>query len=229
MSRKVGIYVMMLAFVIIFVGIVYLNFSQPVEPSTVLYKQYCDQLVEIDDSGIYEVQANVVNNSSLIVLLTSTTDTSTVAHVNVSFLNQEGKEILVSSNNAFVFANNYGLAIFNLPDLSDNYAGEIQITIIEETVDNDDVDISNIVYETSDSLPLTLSITNNNNYSISNLVTYLVALRNDDIINVDTFYHDSILSKETVRDESSTFIEYEDDDFLPYDNLLAFTSSANIG
>ena len=67
MSRKVGIYVMMLAFVIIVVGIVYLNFSQPVEPSTVLYKQYCDQLVEIDDSGIYEVQANVVNNSSLIV------------------------------------------------------------------------------------------------------------------------------------------------------------------
>ena len=229
MIRNVGIGILFLAFIAIISGLVYMNLFQPIEPSSILYKQYCDDLIVIDNNTDLSVQANVVDNTNLDILLTSSSDTSSVAHINVSFLNQDGKEVVASSNSAFVFANNYGLAIFNLPDLSDNYAGEIQITIIEESVDSDDIDISNIIYETSDSLPLTLSITNNNNYSVFNLVTYLVALRNGDIINVDTFFHDSILSNETVMDESSTFLEYEDDDSIPYDNLLVFPSSANIG
>lgn len=228
MIRKIGIYIMMLAFVIIIVGIVYFNFSQPVEPSAILYKQYCDQLIKVEDSGIYEVQANVVNNSYLAVLLTSTTDTSTVAHVTASFSNNAGKEIFGESVGVLVLSNNHGLATVRLPDLGNHYAGAINISIIYEEVDREFADASNISYETSDTLPLSLTITNHNSYNVSNLNTQVVAFRNNKIIDIETFYDEQVLSQATVTKESSVFLA-NDDNSVPYDNLLVFALSADIG
>lgn len=230
MSKNVVMSIIMFSFLVIIIVLVYLNFFEKVEDSNVTYKQYCDELIEINDNVMFDIDANFIDKNTLAILARSQEDVSMTAYVNVSFFDENGKEVGTQAANLFTFPENYGITSIQVPKLDEKNAGKVKIQIAGLAVSNDNIaDVSKISYETNGSAPLTLTITNQGNQEISNFGTEIVAFRDKKIIGFASTFRDSLSVGEEVTEEVYAFISNNGEDSLQYDDLLIFTTSANIG
>ena len=71
MTKNVVLNIIMVAFFIIVIGLVYLNFFIEVDSSNIVYKQYCDDLIDINDNAMFKTEANFVDKDTLAVLVHS--------------------------------------------------------------------------------------------------------------------------------------------------------------
>jgi hypothetical protein len=228
MSKNIVLNIIMGAFFIIVIGLVYLNFFVEVDSSDIVYKQYCDDLIDINDNVMFETEANFIDKDTLAVLVHSQEDFALSLYINAIFYDQNGKVVSTETSTLTTFPNNYGVTSISVPDLEENQnPGKIEIQLAGQKID----DMSNppdISYEANDSYPLTITITNNSASDVSQLVVQAVGLRKGRIVGMDVFYQENLASGASVSEESYAF-GTSDDDPLPYDDLLIFTSSANIG
>lgn len=230
MSKNVVLNIIMGAFFIIVIGLVYLNFFVEVDSSNIVYKQYCDDLIDINDNAMFKTKANFINKDTLAVLVQSQEDFPLSLYVNVNFYDKSGKVVSTETSSITTFPNNYGVASISVPALDENQnPGNIVIQLAGHEIDNDVVDVSNISYESNDSYPLVVKTTNNTTSNIFQLGTQVVALRKGRIVGVDVFYHDSLAGGASVSDESYAFGTNDDEPKPTYDDLLIFTTAANIG
>lgn len=228
MSKNIVLNVIIGAFIIIVIGLVYLNFFVEVESSNIVYKQYCDDLIEINENPMFKVKANFIDKNTLVVLVQSQEDSTMTFYVNAIFYDQKGKVVSTETSSVTAFPNSYGVSSISVPGLTDNQnPGKVEIQLAGQQID-DTTGVPDISYEANDSYPLKLTITNNTASNISQLGTQVVALRSGRIIGIDVFYYESLASGATVSDESYAFGTSEDDSKV-YDDLLIFTTSANIG
>ena len=230
MSKNVVINIIMFSFLVIIIGLIYLNFFEKVEASNVTYKQYCDELIEINDNVMFDIDANFIDKNTLAILAHSQENTSMTAYVNVSFFDESGKEVGTQTASLFTFPDSYGIASIQVPKLDGKNAGKVEIQIAGLTVSDGNIaDVSKISYETSGSVPLTLIITNQGAQAVSGFGTEIVAFRDKKIIGFASVFRGSLSVGEEATEEIYVFISNNGEDALQYDDLLIFTSSANIG
>ena len=229
MSKNVVLNIIMVAFFIIVIGLVYLNFFVEVDSSNIVYKQFCDGLIDINDNAMFKTEANFIDKDTLAVLVHSQEDFALSLYINAIFYDQSGKVVSTETSSISTFPNNYGVASISVPALEENQnPGNIVIQLAGQKIDG----MSNapeISYESNDSYPLVVKTTNNTTSNISQLGTQVVALRKGRIVGVDVFYHDSLAGGASVSDESYAFGTNDDEPKPTYDDLLIFTTSANIG
>ena len=229
MSKNIVLNIILGAFVVIVIGLVYLNFFVEVESSNIVYKQYCDDLIDIHDNVMFETKANFIDQDTLVVLLQSQEDSDIALYVNAIFYDQNGKVVSIETSSLSTFPNSYGVASISVPELEENQnPGKIEVQLAGQRIDSMENNLD-IYYESDDTYPLTIKATNNSASNISQLGIQAVALREGRIVGVDSFYHESLASGASVSDESYVFWTNEEEPKPNFDDLLIFTTSANIG
>lgn len=158
----------------------------------VKYKFYDDNLIEIKNDSSLKVQANVYDNRSLAILLTSNNSKEVAGNISVKAYNEDGDVLLSDNNYHILFARGQALSIFNLPDLKNKNAGKIEIMVKEEETDyKGDIDVSKIKYTTSFTVAekketsINVNLKNENSKIINKLSGYVIALKNNKIVGVN--------------------------------------------
>ena len=139
MSKNIVLNIIMGAFFIIVIGLVYLNFFVEVESSNIVYKQYCDDLIDIHDNVMFETKANFIDQDTLVVLLQSQEDSDIALYVNAIFYDQNGKVVSIETSSLSTFPNSYGVASISVPELEENQnPGKIEVQLNGRDVDEEE-------------------------------------------------------------------------------------------
>lgn len=156
------------------------------------YKFYDDDLIRIENDSSLKVQANIFDNRSLAILVTSNNSKEIAGNVSVKAYDEDGNVLLNDSNYHIIFAKNRALSIFNLPDLEGKNAGKIEISIKEEDTDyKSEIDVSKVKYTTNYTVDdkkitqINVNLKNENTQNINKLSGYLIALKDNKIVGVN--------------------------------------------
>lgn len=200
------------------------------------YTSYNDEMISINEVDNMKVKANILDDY-LVVLLESTSKNAIDTEVQVQYSDMDGNAVFMDRTSATILTNGKNLLFFEVPELKKQYAGDITIDIeTKETSFGLKVDLSKIIYqethEVLDTGEINFHITgqNQNNSSILGLVSYIVALKDDNIVAYNTFSQEKVEANGTFTlDTSFHGMVNQDDEVVPvdYDELLIFTSFVN--
>lgn len=193
----------------------------------VKYKYYDDDLISVNNSTNFKVQTNILDNNTLILLLTSNNDKTSNINVDVDFANEKGKKIDTQTVNGQVYAKNSSIFVFQVPNLKkDEYAGKIKINIKKDGEYKNEIDISKIKCTINDKVDgeNVLSVNakcTNNDEPISYLGGDFVVFKGNDIVGVSSFSQENI-QKNEMFEATSTFVPTDGTEKLDYDNAKVF-------
>ena len=193
----------------------------------VKYKYYDDDLISVNNSTNFKVQTNILDNNTLILLLTSNNDKTSNINVDVDFANEKGKKIDTQTVNGQVYAKNSSIFVFQVPNLKkDEYAGKIKINIKKDGEYKNEIDISKIKCTINDKVDgeNVLSVNakcTNNDEPISYLGGEFVVFKGNDIVGVSSFSQENI-QKNEMFEATSTFVSTDGTEKLDYDNAKVF-------
>lgn len=225
MIREISKNVLICALFFIITGLGYYNVFGISESSNTKYKYYSDDLITVDNDGRFDALVNIVDNDYVGVLVSSDLSTSGVVSVTVTFYDADGKELSSNKSSSMIFANNHTFLTFLLPDLTNQYAGNIEVVITGEEYSGITYDVSNILYESTPSNPFAIQVTNNNNFSIMNLVFDVVALKDKKVVLYEAYREKNVMPYSIFSVFSDTLTNMNED----YDELLIFTTSVEKG
>lgn len=197
------------------------------------YKYYDDDLIEINNSGGFKVNSNIIYNQTLGVLLSANDKTSKIGKVKVTFYNKKGKEIFSDSMSRTVYGGSATMFTFNLPLLEDNdYAGTIKIDIDKESMENNKTNvaidnINQVIKKNIDSdnnLSVKATLTNNNSADLSVLGGDIVALKDGKIVAFSSFYQENVKVNDSFNVEAK-FPPYNFNQAFEYDDLKLYITS----
>ena len=195
------------------------------------YKYYNDNLLNIKNNSSLTVKANVVDYNSLVIVLSNSNQDLTGV-VNIKVYNDLGKKILDEENQYTISKNNKAISFSSLPDLKDDNAGKIEVTITEKSDSKTEYDLSKIKTETAytvgedNVVQVNLKLTNQLSKAINNIYGYVVAYQDDKIVAINSFNENDIKpndTKEILVDLSATNILNEIEK-LEFDKLEAIVT-----
>ena len=224
MVREISKNIIIFSLVLIIIGLGYFNVFGISDTDNVKYKYYSDNLIKLDNDGFYDTHVNIVDNHYLGVLVSSDLSVPSVVSVAVTFYGGDGEELSTEQTSSIVFANNHVILPFLLPDLDDQYAGNIDVVVTGEEYTGTVEDVSNVLYEEVSSNPFTIRVTNNNDFSIMNLVFDVIAIKDDKIVVHESFRQNNVMPYSNFSVSSDTLTTMVGD----YDQVLIFTTSMQI-
>lgn len=216
-----------IACLIIIICLILILISLVLIKGKIKYKYYDDDLISVNNSTDLKVQANILDNNTLILLLTSNNAKTSNINVDVDFNNEEGKKLDTQTATQQIYAKNSSIFIFQIPHLKkDEYAGNISVNIQKDEDDTSKIDISKIKCSVDDKTDETnvLSVNakcTNNDESISYLGGDFVVFNGDDIVGVSSFSKDNVQKEETFE-VNSTFVSTNGTEKLDYDKIKVF-------
>ena len=192
----------------------------------VKYKYYDDELIEINNKTKFEVKANILYNTTLAVLVKSNEKKPCIASVVVKMYNESGKQVLKDDFSDILFNDNSNVFTFALPVLDkEEYAGKIEVEVNKENISySSTVDIDKVKYSINkkenedNSLAVDVNFTNNNTENLSLLSGYIVAFKDNDIVDIQYFSHENVLVGSTVT-SNVTFISNAGLESFDYDKI----------
>lgn len=190
----------------------------------VKYKYYDDDLISVNNSTNFKVQTNILDNNTLILLLTSNNDKTSNINVDVDFADEKGEKIDTQTVNGQVYAKNSSIFVFQVPNLKkDEYAGKIKINIKKDGEYKNEIDISKIKCTINDKVDgeNVLSVNakcTNNDEPISYLGGDFVVFKGNDIVDIQYFSHENVLVGSTVT-SNVTFISNAGLESFDYDKI----------
>ena len=132
MVREISKNIIIFSLVLIIIGLGYFNVFGISDTDNVKYKYYSDNLIKLDNDDFYDTHVNIVDNHYLGVLVSSDLSVPSVVSVAVTFYGGDGKELSTEQTSSIVFANNHVILPFLLPDLDNQYAGNIDVVVTGE-------------------------------------------------------------------------------------------------
>ena len=190
------------------------------------YKYFDNDLVEINNKTNFKVKTNIINSSMLAVLLTSNEKKPCIASVVVKMYNESGKQVLKDDFSDILFNDNSNVFTFALPVLDkEEYASKIEVEVNKENISySSTVDIDKVKYSINkkenedNSLAVDVNFTNNNTENLSLLSGYIVAFKDNDIVDIQYFSHENVLVGSTVT-SNVTFISNAGLESFDYDKI----------
>lgn len=203
--------ILILVIIIIFLIIALILKTTNVENK---YKYFDDDLIKIDNNTSTQVQANIINNEELVVLLTSKKNVS--GNIKVKMYDSEDKQVFSQKYEYSISKNGGTIKGFKLPNLDDKYAGNILVTINKEK-ENDNQDLSYITYTlgkvTTENQITKVNLNFNSKNSFKYLTSTVIAYKNKKIVAYGINGKESILANDNFDLEVKLYpndIEYDD-------------------
>ena len=228
------IVIVVLLIMITFMIIILLTSRSTIEVKNKYYSDDCIKL-ENQTENIH-INANVVqSNGSLVMLVSSDASDPMMINIDVSFLNDSNEVVYSDRVSTLVMNDGQALLSTALPDLGDDYAGNILLDVDDDSTSFDDyVENSEITYEEShevledNTTVFNITGTNASDTNIEHLAGWVVALRDDDIVAFGHFILDNVEANSDFSTEVQLHGILSDNTVVPvqYDDLLIFTSSA---
>lgn len=199
------------------------------------YKYFNNELLTVDNNSSFKVMADVVDYRSVVVVLSSDVKKNLTGVVKVKAYDDSGKKLAEEETRHVILSGCKAVSIVNLPDLGDENAGKIEVTVTEneDTYDNQ-FDVSKIDSKTEYTVDenkivhVNLQLINNASQKIQDLFGYIVAYKGDEIVAVNSFNGNNIEvggSFNTSADLSATSISNTVKD-LDFDKLEAIITFA---
>lgn len=182
-----------LVLVLIIILIVNMNTKE------IKYKYFNDDLIEIDSSKSFEVQANILSDNSLAVLISSDNSDNLECVLSVEAEDEKGKSVLDEERNYIMLGKSKNIAVFNLPGLGSENAGKIKIKVNEvKTNYEEKIDAKKITHKVSykdgenQMIDVTINFINGNDTKITDFAGYLIAYKDDKIVGLNSFSAENI-------------------------------------
>ena len=221
---------------IVIIGLVFALIFVKKADTIVKYKYFDDDLIEVDNESFLQVKTNILDNRRLIILLTSEEDVSSSGALNVEVYNSENEIINENKSDYFVARNSGSVVEINLPNLGDNYAGTVKVSVGKET-EIDDENISgatNLKYTFDKTIGednttnLAIHFTNNKD-EMKYFSGVVVAFKNDNIVDFNAFYQENVAANNdfTVNTTLSSSINATGTTPLDYDELKFYYYVSN--
>lgn len=202
-----------------------------------LYKSYDNHFIKVRNDTSFSYQANLVHDEYLAILVTSTTTKGSNIKADVTFYNSDNKEVFADEMTNFMSSEGQTVFTFSIPDLGNDYAGKIDIHLseLEENID-DMVDFGGVNYQESHSLDenhntvFSIEGINETEYYFRNIIGNVVALRDGNIVCVDSF----VVSDVAVGATFSTVAHFPADfsngqlQAMKFDEVLIFSTYVDV-
>ena len=200
------------------------------------YTAFNDSMIQIDKANDLKVTANIFEEQQLVILLESTSQDDIETEVQVEFKDADEKTISIDSTQTTILKDGKNMMFFDIPDLDEKYAGEIDINV--KTYDAQgvvNVDLSKVIYqeihEANDAGDTVFHVTgqNQNDAPILGLVGYIVALKDNKIVAYNSFTQERIEANQTFSfDTDFHGVLGQNNEVVPvdYDKLMIFSSFA---
>lgn len=200
-------------------------------------RYYSDRFIKVENPAEnMRVKANVIQGGGSLVMLLSSDDSSPrMATVNVRFFNDDNQVVYSDRFSTLVMNGGQALLSAPLPNLGDDYAGNILLDITDDSTSFDDyVENSEITYEEThvvledDTTVFNITGTNTSDTNIEHLVGSVVALKDDNIVAFNNFHIEDV----EANSNFSTTVRLNGVLYgatvapVKYDDILIFTSSA---
>ena len=225
--------------IILFVTVIVLSiityFRYHNDEVEIRYKAYDDDLIKINNQTSMEVQSNIVNQNSLVVLVSSS-DTVAQVRLRVVFHDEDGKEVATKEDELNVLGNSKQLFSVEIPRLYEKFAGDIDIEVSQEEITNYDyVSSDNIKMEETHSVDADLltnfviQVTNNSNSNIGVFSGMIVLLENGKIVDFSSFTQENFVAGATVSLPVSFDFKVLDSEFkaIDFDEVMLFPTVTN--
>lgn len=203
------------------------------------YTDYTNQLIKVNEtSGIHSI-ANIVNDDSLAVLVSSDIQGVRTVSANVTFYNDQNKKVFSDETSSVMMNEGQLFFVFNLPDLSENeYAGTIDLKLSEGEAEGFDslADVSKITYQETHNVNELQSTmfnvvgVNGNEYNVSGVFTNIVAVKSNKIVAYNSFSSENILAGATFNStiEIPPILSGNDHQPIDFDEVYIFATDAHI-
>lgn len=202
------------------------------------YTDYTDQLIKIKETkGIHSV-ANIIDEDSLGVLVSSDTQGTRTVLAEVIFYDDQNKKVSSDASSSIMLNDGMLFFVFNLPNLTEGeYAGTIDLKLTEGEEETFDrlADVSKITYQETHSVndlkSTVFNITgvNGNDYNIASLFTNVVVMKNDKIVAYNSFSLENILAGATFNSivELPPVSSGNELQSVDFDKVYIFTTDAH--
>lgn len=228
-----------IAIILLVVVIIVLILYMILNKKTIIkYKNFDDELIQINNKSTLKATSNLINNNRLIIFLKTDKDVSCTGKVNVEFYNNENKKIYENNPEYFVSRNSGAIIETPLPNLKDNYAGTIKITVEKEDIVDDQSILkpSELTYTMTKTIDenkytnITLNFINKNNTSLEYFSGTIVAFKNNKIVDFNNFYQDKLINSNfTINTNLSNEVDANGVKELEYDKIeVYYYASKNV-
>lgn len=237
-KNKVNFYhIVIFILMIIVIGLCGILIFNKKQDNNTIYKYYDDSLIKVQNDTSFSYQANLVNGDYLAVLVTSTSNKAGEIEADVTFYNADNKKVYADNLINSMSGDGKTIFTFSVPDLEDDFAGKINIHLLTPEGNNGEtIDISSITYQESHSIDenkitvFSIEGTNGTEFNFHNLIGNIVALRDGDIVCVDSFQVSDVEAGSTFSAVAHFPANTSNGKFqtMKYDELLIFSSYVDV-
>lgn len=185
---------------------------------TVKYKYYDDNLISIKNNTNFKVKANIIDNN-LVILSLSNNKKSLIEKITLKAYDDNGKQLITKNESKLILDGS--IVLFELPNLDDAYAGELEVTIDKED-SSANVKVEKGVKATLNDNVVDVDINVKTDNNLQFLSGDVVAIRNNKVVGLTSFIQNDVIANSEVNINTDFIISSE-----KYDDIYVFISSAS--
>ena len=225
----------LLLVVIIVLGVMFIFKNRNEE--LVRYKFYDDDLIKIDNQTSMDIQANIADLDTLIVLVSSKSEDNIEVSVNVVFYDESYQKVSTEGLDLIVLGHGKQVFTLSIPELYEKYAGDIEVQVSENKVDNsvaissDDIEMTEThTVDENLNTNFNVSITNNSDIDITNFSGGILLLKEGKIVGFRIFSQDNFAAHSTVSSTSvfGTELVNSQSVAIDFDEVILFPAIVNV-
>ena len=225
----------LLLVVIIVLGVMFIFKNRNEE--LVRYKFYDDDLIKIDNQTSMDIQANIADLDTLIVLVSSKSEDNIEVSVNVVFYDESYQKVSTEGLDLIVLGHGKQVFTLSIPELYEKYAGDIEVQVSENKVDNsvaissDDIEMTEThTVDENLNTNFNVSITNNSDIDITNFSGGILLLKEGKIVGFRIFSQDNFAAHSTVSSTSAFGTELVNSQSvaIDFDEVILFPAIVNV-
>lgn len=200
------------------------------------YRHYEDSLIEKIASSDFDIITNTINNySNIAILLTSKIDEQIIAEVKINMTDDSNNSVKNITRNILLNNKASAIVIENIPELTSQYAGKIQIEVNKvDNVNVDSINFDQFTYNLNEAIiennitQITIDWNNNSKDTVKTFGGNIVAIKDNKIVDIASFYAENILSGANFKTTSNLKPKYtsEKTTVLEYDELKVCIQAA---
>lgn len=201
--------------------------STSCEEMKIVYKDYHDDLIQIEHDDSIQVTANVIDqNQRLAVYMKSNDDNSNFIEIKLQVLGKDKEEIYVKDANTFIGAKGQNTYLLDLPELDGKLIQEMKLSIQLEEAKDYHVDSSKFSYsihrEIDDTSTMNLSATWKylGDKPLSHAMGSITLFKSNKVVGVYNFVEEDIVPNEEFQIETVFSSRYGK--AIDYDRTEAF-------
>lgn len=201
------------------------------------YRFYDDDLIEIDNQTSMQVQANIADLDTLVVLVSSKSEDNIEVSVSVDFYDENHQKVSTEELNLIVLGHGKQIFTLSIPELYEKFAGNIEVQVSENKVDNsiaissDDIEMTES-HSVDESLNTTfnVSMTNNSDVDITNFSGGILLLKEGKIVGFRIFSQNNFAAHSTVSSTSvfGTELVNSQPTAIGFDEVILFPAIVNV-